>query len=89
LSAEIANELLGSGLCRYLVYLNNVASEECSMTTNDLLDQKTAPLTPKSFIYNRRPYSQAGRRGFESPLPLHVFNDFRKIKQLLDTGFSR
>ena len=43
------------------------------MKTIDLCDQKTAPLTPKSFIYNRRSYSQAGRRGFESHLPLHVF----------------
>jgi hypothetical protein len=35
------------------------------LTTNDLCDQKTAPLTPKSFIYNRQPYSQAGPRGFD------------------------
>ena len=36
----------------------------------DLNDQKTTPLTPKSFIYNRYPFSQAGRRGFEPRLPL-------------------
>ena len=55
---------------RYLVYLNNRAAGKGSVKTIDLRDQKTAPLTPKSFIYNRRSYSQAGRRGFESRLPL-------------------
>ena len=43
-----------------------------SVKTIDLWYQ-TAPLTPKPFIYNRRSYSQAGRRGFESLLPLHHF----------------
>ena len=33
----------------------------------DLRDQKTAPLTPKPFIYNRRSYSQAGRRRVRVP----------------------
>lgn len=47
---------------RYLVYLNKGDSERRGLTTNDLSDQKTAPLTPKSFIYNRYPFSQAGRR---------------------------
>ena len=49
---------------RYLVYLNNQAAGKGSVKTIDLCDQKTAPLTPKSFIYNRRSYSQAGRSGF-------------------------
>ncbi len=49
---------------RYLVYLNNWAAGKGSLKTIDLCDEKTAPLTPKSFIYNRRSYSQAGRRGF-------------------------
>jgi hypothetical protein len=62
---------------RYLVYLNNQAAGKGSVKTIDLCDQKTAPLTPKSFIYNRRSYSQAGRRGFESRLPLHSFNNLR------------
>ena len=42
---------------RYLVYLNNRAAGKGSVKTIDLCDQKTAPLTPKSFIYNRRSYS--------------------------------
>ena len=37
---------------RYLVYLNNRAAGKGSVKTVDLCDQKTAPLTPKSFIYN-------------------------------------
>jgi hypothetical protein len=37
---------------RYLVYLNNRAAGKGSFKTIDLRDQKTAPLTPKSFIYN-------------------------------------
>jgi hypothetical protein len=37
---------------RYLVYLNNRAAGKGSVKTIDLCDQKTAPLTPKSFIYN-------------------------------------
>src|ERR1700681_378523 len=45
---------------RYLVYLNNRAAGKGSVKTIGLCDQKTAPLTPKSFIYNRRSYSQAG-----------------------------
>ena len=64
---------------RYLVYLNNRAAGKGSLKTIDLYDQKTAPLTPKSFIYNRRAYSQAGHRGFESRLPLHPFNNLREI----------
>jgi hypothetical protein len=65
-------EILSSRLevSRYLVYLNNRAAGKSSVKTIDLSDQKTAPLTPKSLIYNRRSYSQAGCRGFESRLPL-------------------
>src|SRR5689334_9702606 len=59
-----------TGSIRYLDYLNNRPLEKRVMKTMDLCDQKTAPLTPKSFIYIRRPFSQAGRRGFESRLPL-------------------
>ena len=57
------------------------------MKTIDLCDQKTAPLTPKSFIYNRRSYSQAGRRGFESLLPLHHFNNLHEIGLLQKPTF--
>jgi len=64
-------EVQNWGVSRYLVYLNNRAAGKGSVKTIDLCDQKTAPLTPKSFIYNRHSYSQAGRRGFESRLPLH------------------
>ena len=72
---------------RYLVCLNNQAAGKRSVTTIDLCDQKTAPLTPKSFIYNRRSYSQAGRRGFESLLPLHSFNNLRDIGLLQKPTF--
>jgi hypothetical protein len=58
----------------YLVYLINQEGENRSLKNIDLYDQKTAPLTPNSFIYNRYPFSQAGRRGFEPRLPLHIFN---------------
>jgi hypothetical protein len=45
---------------RYLVYLTNRAAGKGSVKTIDLRDQKRPPLTPKSFIYNRQPYSQVG-----------------------------
>ena len=66
---------------RYLVYLNNGALGERVVKTMDLCDQKTAPWTPKPFIYNRRSYSQAGRRGFESRLPLQFFNNLAKSSE--------
>ena len=34
------------------------------------------------FIYNPRLVSQAGRRGFEPRLPLHLFNNLRSLKIL-------
>src|ERR1022692_2459465 len=37
--------------------------------------QEMPPWPQKFFIVKRRPYSQAGRRGFESRLPLNVFNN--------------
>jgi hypothetical protein len=55
---------------RYLVYLVKGHSRRPFLRTNDLPDQKTSPWTPKFFIYNRIPFSQAGRHGFESRLPL-------------------
>ena len=58
---------------RYLVYLNNRAAGKGSVKTIDLCDQKTAPLTPKSFIYNRRSYSQAGHAG-SSPVSRSMFS---------------
>ena len=73
---------------RYLVYLNKRDSERRWLTTNDLCDQKTAPLTPKPFIYNRYPFSQAGRRRFESGLPLHVFNNFSPSQFTRFTSFT-
>jgi hypothetical protein len=65
----------------YLVYLINQEGENGSLKNLDLYDQKTAPLTPNSFIYNRYPFSQAGRRGFEPRLPLHLFSNLAKIFQ--------
>jgi len=50
---------------RYLDYLNKVAPENRSLKTEGFPDQKRAPSTPNSSIYNRNPFSQAGRRGFE------------------------
>src|SRR3984957_13471873 len=58
---------------RYLVYLNNRAAGKGSVKTIDLCDQKTAPLTPKSFIYNRRSYSQAGHAG-SSPVSRSILS---------------
>ena len=58
-------------LIRYLDYLNKVAPKNQPLKTEDFPDQKRAPWTPNSSIYNRNPFSQAGRRGFESRLPLH------------------
>jgi hypothetical protein len=46
----------------YLVYLINQERANGSLKNIDLHDQKTAPLTPNSFVYNRHPFSQAGRR---------------------------
>ena len=68
---------------RYLVYLNNRAAGKGSVKTIALYDQKTAPLTPKSFIYNRRSYSQAGRRGFDPRLPLHKINSLGETSNFL------
>ena len=40
------------------------------------------------FIYNPRLVSQAGRRGFESLLPLHLFNTLRGIVFLQKPTFE-
>jgi len=84
-------EILSSRLevSRYLVYLNNRAAGKSSVKTIDLSDQKTAPLTPKSLIYNRRSYSQAGRRRFEPGLPLHLFNNLHASPNQLLSHLSR
>jgi hypothetical protein len=37
--------------------------------------QYLPPWTHMFFIYNPRPDSQAGRRGFDPRLPLHLFNN--------------
>ena len=43
------------------------------------------------FIYNPRPDSQAGRRGFEAHLPLHLFNYLQAIadSDLSENGVNR
>jgi hypothetical protein len=61
----------------YLVYLIEVAPETGSLKTEDFPDQKRAPSTPNSSIYNRNPFSQAGRRGFDPRLPLQLFNNLQ------------
>src|SRR5271157_4701149 len=38
-----------------------------------------SPWPQMFFIVKRRPYSQAGRRGFESHLPLHLFNHLQRF----------
>ena len=45
-------------------------SGKCS----DFLSQKLVPQAPLFFRFNRRPISQAGRRGFDPRLPLFPFN---------------
>jgi hypothetical protein len=37
------------------------------------------------FVSNLQSYSQAGRRGFESRLPLHLFNDLQNPSYILNT----
>jgi hypothetical protein len=55
---------------RYLDYLDNQDGEKRGQKTKDLLVRETALSTPKSLLFNRDPFSQAGRRRFESGLPL-------------------
>jgi hypothetical protein len=38
-----------------------------------------SPWAPMFSIFNLRPFSQAGRRGFDSRLPLHLFNYLARI----------
>jgi hypothetical protein len=61
----------------YPDYLNKVDAETVLLKTEDFPDQKRAPSTPNSSIYNRNPFSQAGRRRFEPGLPLHLFNNLQ------------
>jgi hypothetical protein len=56
-----------------------VAREDPSLKTEDFPDQKRAPSTPNSSIYNRNPFSQAGRRRFDPGLPLHIFNNLHTL----------
>ena len=60
---------------RYLDYLNKLACEDPLLKTEDFPDQKRAPLTPNSSIYNRNPFSQAGGRRMESRLPLYLLSE--------------
>jgi hypothetical protein len=50
----------------YVVYLINPEGANGSLKNIDLYDQKTAPLTPNSFIYNRYPFSRVGRQRGQS-----------------------
>jgi len=56
-----------------------MARENRSLKTEDFPGQKRAPSTPNSSIYNRNPFSRAGRRGFEPRLPLHLFKGLQRL----------
>src|ERR1039457_2926798 len=51
--------------------------------------QEMSPWPQKFFIVKRRPYSQAGRRGFESRLPLHLFNNLHALPNQLLSHLSQ
>ena len=65
---------------RYLDYLDNQDGENRGQKTKDLLVRETALSTPKSLLFNRDPFSQAERRGFDPRLPLHVFEQLRNSR---------
>ena len=59
---------------RYSIYSIKDGGERRARGISELRGQESTPWTHKSFVYKRRLISQAGRRGFESRLPLHLFN---------------
>jgi hypothetical protein len=58
-----------------------------------LYRQNEMPGNAMFFVSNLQSSSQAGRRGFESRLPLHVFNNFRgssrRVLRLCSVNFAR
>ena len=59
---------------RYSIYSIKDGGERRARGISELRGQESTPWTHKSFIYKQGLISQAGRRGFESRLPLHLFN---------------
>jgi hypothetical protein len=59
----------------YSVYSIKAESQRWARNSVDAGCQKASPWTSKLFICNFCPSSQAGRRGFDPRLPLHVFNN--------------
>ena len=60
---------------RYSIYSIKDGGERRARGISELRGQESTPWTHKSFIYKQGLISQAGRRGFEPRLPLHVFNN--------------
>jgi hypothetical protein len=57
----------------YLVYLVNQEGENGPLKNIDLCDQKTAPLTLNSFIYNRYPFPKLDVAG-SNPVSRSIFS---------------
>jgi len=64
----------------YSIYSIKDGGERRARGISELRSQESTPWTHKSFIYKQGLISQAGRRGFESGLPLHVFIDLRGFR---------
>src|SRR5580692_11550068 len=62
----------------YSIYSINGGSEGRPRGISELGCLVSTPWTHKSFIDKRRLTSQAGRRGFEPHLPLHLFNNLHQ-----------
>jgi hypothetical protein len=68
----------------YSIYSINGGFEGRPRGISELGCLVSTPWTHKSFIDKRRLTSQAGRRGFEPHLPLHVFNNLQGIANYCD-----
>ena len=75
-STGLGSFVLTNASC-YSIYSINDGCGKRSRGTSELGCLVSTPWTHKSFIYKRRLASQAGRRGFEPRLPLHVFNNLQ------------
>jgi len=54
----------------------------------DLLSPGFRAVNAKFCIFNLQSISQAGRRGFESRLPLHFFNKLQAIPRKLEDAYQ-